>query len=118
MLNLRQLFFGIYDMTIHTSDGKSWKMMEWRNTPCIRWILILCFTLLDENLDTSKVYNDLRKKISLIAAPEVNRIIYTLLWVILMKLLRDPLAKPLLAIWWVDTMPVRKLPILLLWAEK
>ncbi|KAI8888881.1 zincin [Backusella circina FSU 941] len=44
MLNLRQLFFGIYDMTIHTSD--------------------------DENLDTSKVYNDLRKKISLIAAPE------------------------------------------------
>lgn len=25
----------------------------------------------DENLDTTKVYNDLRKKISLIAAPEV-----------------------------------------------
>ncbi|KAG2202248.1 hypothetical protein INT46_009685 [Mucor plumbeus] len=44
MLNLRQLFFGIYDMTIHTSD--------------------------DESLDTSKVYNDLREKISLIAAPE------------------------------------------------
>ncbi|CAO3657059.1 unnamed protein product [Mucor hiemalis] len=42
--NLRQLFFGIYDMTIHTSE--------------------------DEHLDTSKVYNDLRKKISLIAAPE------------------------------------------------
>lgn len=44
MLNLRQLFFGIYDMSIHTSD--------------------------DENLDTTKVYNDLREKISLIAAPE------------------------------------------------
>ncbi|KAI8638674.1 hypothetical protein BD408DRAFT_422639 [Parasitella parasitica] len=44
MLNLRQLFFGIYDMTIHTSD--------------------------DENVDTTKIYNDLRKKISLIAAPE------------------------------------------------
>jgi hypothetical protein len=37
---------------------------------------MLCFSRLDENLDTSKVYNDLRKKISLIAAPEVNRIIY------------------------------------------
>ncbi|KAF1805697.1 hypothetical protein V8B55DRAFT_1489450 [Mucor lusitanicus] len=44
MLNLRQLFFGIYDMAIHTSD--------------------------DENLDTTKVYNDLREEISLIAAPE------------------------------------------------
>ncbi|CAO3679345.1 unnamed protein product [Rhizopus stolonifer] len=44
ILNLRQLFFGIYDMTLHTSE--------------------------DENLDTSKLYNDLRKKISLIEAPE------------------------------------------------
>ncbi|KAI7903245.1 uncharacterized protein BX663DRAFT_507971 [Cokeromyces recurvatus] len=44
MLNLRQLFFGIYDMTIHTAE--------------------------DENVDTTKVYNDLRKKISLISAPE------------------------------------------------
>ncbi|CEP18296.1 hypothetical protein [Parasitella parasitica] len=44
MLNLRQLFFGIYDMTIHTSD--------------------------DENIDTTKIYNDLREKISLVAAPE------------------------------------------------
>ncbi|KAI9365618.1 hypothetical protein BD770DRAFT_376901 [Pilaira anomala] len=44
MHNLRQLFFGIYDMTIHTSN--------------------------DENLDTTKVYNDLREKISLIAAPK------------------------------------------------
>ncbi|KAI8967622.1 hypothetical protein BDF20DRAFT_227052 [Mycotypha africana] len=44
MHNLRQLFFGIYDMTLHTSE--------------------------DENLDTSKLYNDLRKKISLVAAPE------------------------------------------------
>ncbi|KAI9476392.1 MAG: hypothetical protein EXX96DRAFT_540918 [Benjaminiella poitrasii] len=44
MLNLRQLFFGIYDMTIHTSE--------------------------DESLDTTKMYNDLREKISLIPAPE------------------------------------------------
>ncbi|GAA5809519.1 hypothetical protein MFLAVUS_002928 [Mucor flavus] len=44
MLNLRQLFFGIYDMKIHTSD--------------------------DVNLDTTKVYNELREKISLTAAPE------------------------------------------------
>ncbi|KAI8388358.1 uncharacterized protein BYT42DRAFT_559837 [Radiomyces spectabilis] len=44
MMNLRQLFFGIYDMTIHTSE--------------------------DENLDTTKLYNDLRKKISLVEAPE------------------------------------------------
>ncbi|KAI9017893.1 hypothetical protein CLU79DRAFT_762149 [Phycomyces nitens] len=42
--NLRQLFFGIFDMELHTSD--------------------------DENLDTSKLYNDLREKVSLIAAPE------------------------------------------------
>ncbi|KAI8087812.1 uncharacterized protein B0P05DRAFT_532363 [Gilbertella persicaria] len=44
MLNLRQLFFGIFDMTIHTSD--------------------------DESIDTTKVYNDLRAKISLVPAPE------------------------------------------------
>ncbi|KAI8353351.1 hypothetical protein BD560DRAFT_408324 [Blakeslea trispora] len=44
ILNLRQLFFGIFDMTIHTSE--------------------------DENLDTSKVYNDLRAQISLVPAPE------------------------------------------------
>ncbi|KAG2203937.1 hypothetical protein INT47_007520 [Mucor saturninus] len=42
--NLRQLFFGIYDMTIHTSE--------------------------DENLDTTEVYNALREKISLVAAPK------------------------------------------------
>ncbi|KAI8980973.1 hypothetical protein BDB01DRAFT_724374 [Pilobolus umbonatus] len=44
ILNLRQLFFGIYDMTIHTSD--------------------------EENMDTTKIYNDLREKISLVAAPK------------------------------------------------
>lgn len=27
MLNLRQLFFGIYDMKIHTSDGKNEKLL-------------------------------------------------------------------------------------------
>ncbi|KAI7895672.1 uncharacterized protein EV154DRAFT_494568 [Mucor mucedo] len=42
--NLRQLFFGMYDMTIHTSE--------------------------DENLDTTEVYNTLREKISLVAAPK------------------------------------------------
>ncbi|KAL4213935.1 hypothetical protein AB4K20DRAFT_1889169 [Rhizopus microsporus] len=42
--NLRQLFFGIFDMTLHTSE--------------------------DENLDSTKLYNDLRKKISLIEAPK------------------------------------------------
>ncbi|OBZ85262.1 Thimet oligopeptidase [Choanephora cucurbitarum] len=44
ILNLRQLFFGIFDMTVHTSE--------------------------DENLNTSEVYNDLRAKISLVPAPE------------------------------------------------
>ncbi|KAG1452973.1 hypothetical protein G6F46_009734 [Rhizopus delemar] len=44
ILNLRQLFFGIYDMTLHTSE--------------------------EESIDTSKLYNDLRKKITLINAPE------------------------------------------------
>ncbi|ORY91930.1 hypothetical protein BCR43DRAFT_497509 [Syncephalastrum racemosum] len=44
MLNLRQLFFGIFDMTIHTSE--------------------------DEHIDTTKVYNELREKISLVKAPE------------------------------------------------
>jgi hypothetical protein len=33
MLNLRQLFFGIYDMTIHTSEGKTFKTtMNWVDT--------------------------------------------------------------------------------------
>ncbi|KAI9497607.1 hypothetical protein BDB00DRAFT_925716 [Zychaea mexicana] len=44
LLNLRQLFFGIFDMEIHTSE--------------------------DENVDTTKVYNELREKISLVKAPE------------------------------------------------
>ncbi|ORX58039.1 zincin [Hesseltinella vesiculosa] len=42
--NLRQLFFGIYDLQIHTSD--------------------------DDNLDTTRLYNDLRQEISLVPAPE------------------------------------------------
>ncbi|ORZ14078.1 hypothetical protein BCR42DRAFT_330030 [Absidia repens] len=42
--NLRQLFFGIFDMTIHTSE--------------------------DEHLDSTRVYNDLRKEISLVDAPK------------------------------------------------
>ncbi|KAI7870737.1 hypothetical protein BDF14DRAFT_1768860 [Spinellus fusiger] len=42
--NLRQLFFGIFDMDIHTSD--------------------------DEHLDTTKLYNELGEKICFIAAPE------------------------------------------------
>ncbi|CAO3623993.1 unnamed protein product [Cunninghamella echinulata] len=44
IMNLRQLFFGIFDMNIHTSE--------------------------DENLDTTKVYNALRKEVSLVDAPE------------------------------------------------
>ncbi|ORZ24337.1 hypothetical protein BCR42DRAFT_402720 [Absidia repens] len=44
VMNLRQLFFGIFDMTIHTSE--------------------------DEHLDSTKVYNDLRKEISLVEAPK------------------------------------------------
>ncbi|KAI9272797.1 hypothetical protein BDA99DRAFT_499221 [Phascolomyces articulosus] len=44
LLNLRQLFFGIFDMEIHTSE--------------------------DDNLDTTKIYNTLREKISLVKAPE------------------------------------------------
>ncbi|CAO3681225.1 unnamed protein product [Umbelopsis vinacea] len=44
MFNLRQLFFGIYDMDIHTSD--------------------------DENLDTTTLWHALRKKVSLIDSPE------------------------------------------------
>ncbi|KAI9323370.1 hypothetical protein BX666DRAFT_2116999 [Dichotomocladium elegans] len=44
IFNLRQLFFGIFDVEIHTSE--------------------------DENLDTTKLYNDLREKISLVKAPE------------------------------------------------
>ncbi|KAI7859474.1 hypothetical protein BDC45DRAFT_496162 [Circinella umbellata] len=44
LLNLRQLFFGIFDMEIHTSE--------------------------DENLDTTKIYNSLREKVSLVKAPE------------------------------------------------
>lgn len=32
---------------------------------------LLLFTLPDVNLDSTKVYNELREKISLIAAPEV-----------------------------------------------
>ncbi|KAG0167334.1 hypothetical protein DFQ28_006294 [Apophysomyces sp. BC1034] len=42
--NLRQLFFGIFDMEIHTTE--------------------------EEKFDTTKRYNELRKKISLIDAPE------------------------------------------------
>ncbi|CDS07720.1 hypothetical protein LRAMOSA01669 [Lichtheimia ramosa] len=44
LFNLRQLFFGIYDMEIHTSE--------------------------DEHIDTTKLYNELREKISLVKAPE------------------------------------------------
>ncbi|CAO3686709.1 unnamed protein product [Umbelopsis ramanniana] len=44
MFNLRQLFFGIYDMTLHTSD--------------------------DEKLDTSVLWHKLRKEVSLINSPE------------------------------------------------
>ena len=58
LLNLRQLFFGIFDMEIHTSE--------------------------DENLDTTKIYNSLREKVSLVKAPEVcictgHRIYYHLI---------------------------------------
>lgn len=44
MFNLRQLFFGVYDMEIHTAD--------------------------DENVDTTAVWHSLRKKVSLIDSPE------------------------------------------------
>ncbi|KAF7723369.1 hypothetical protein EC973_002068 [Apophysomyces ossiformis] len=42
--NLRQLFFGIFDLEIHTTE--------------------------DDGLDTTKLYNELRHKVSLIKAPE------------------------------------------------
>ncbi|KAI8142278.1 hypothetical protein BJV82DRAFT_616179 [Fennellomyces sp. T-0311] len=44
LMNLRQLFFGIFDMEIHTSE--------------------------EDTVDTTKTYNDLREKISLVKAPE------------------------------------------------
>lgn len=63
LFNLRQLFFGIYDMEIHTSEGKMIRLFFSYSEYSLSFI--------DEHIDTTKLYNELREKISLVKAPEV-----------------------------------------------